>query len=238
MFSDVSLILMAAIVRARNELVRVAVKLDPPRRIGRPRRMSTVDTIQLIMWMCRAGCPWSMLPCPHNVSYKTVYHRFNIWSRMRIFEHAFYNLAIQYRQHIQNPLIIDSTQVKNVYGVDVLGRNHADRGRNSTKVSLLTDSKAVPIAMSFFRGNRNDCQTLRHTLNEACRKTAGPLSPHGSLHADKGYDSVTCRSICRNHGLNAIIPQRRTLPMRDSIRIMIEIAIGRFDKFRRICLGV
>ena len=24
--------------------------------------MSTVDTIQLIMWMCRAGCPWSMLP--------------------------------------------------------------------------------------------------------------------------------------------------------------------------------
>ena len=39
---------------------------------------------------------------------------------MRIFEHAFYNLAIQYRQHTQNPLIIDSTQVKNVYGVDVV----------------------------------------------------------------------------------------------------------------------
>jgi hypothetical protein len=67
-------------------------------------------------------------------------------------------------------------------------------------------------------------------------KTAGTLSPHGSLHADKGYDSATCRSICRNHGLDAIIPQRRTLPMRDSIRIMIEIAIGRFDKFRRIIM--
>ena len=74
-----------------------------------------------------------------------------------------------------------------------------------------------------------------HTLNEACRKTAGTLSPHGSLHMpDKGYDSVTHKNICRNHGLNAIIQQRRTLPMRDSIRIMIEIAIGRFDKFRRI----
>ena len=119
MLSDVNLILMAAIVRAltRKSSHR---KNDPPRTIGRPRRMSTVDTIQLIMWMCRAGCPWSMLPCPHNVSYKTVYHRFNIWSRMRIFEHAFYNLAIQYRQHTQNPLIIDSTQVKNVYGVDVV----------------------------------------------------------------------------------------------------------------------
>ena len=90
--------------------------------------------------------------------------------------------------------------------------------------------------MSFFRGNRNDCQTLRHTLNEACRKTAGTLSPHGSLHADKGYDSVTHKNICRTHGLDAIIPQRRTLPRRDSIRIMIEIAIGRFDKFRRIIM--
>ena len=78
--------------------------------------------------------------------------------------------------------------------------------------------------------------SLRHTLNEACRKTAGALSPHGSLHADKGYDSVTHKNICRTHGLDAIIPQRRTLPRRDSIRIMIEIAIGRFDKFRRIIM--
>ena len=79
---------MAAIVRARNELVRVAFALDPPQTIGRPRRMSTLETIQLIVYMCRAGCPWSMLPCPHAVSYKTVYHRFNLWSRMRIFERA------------------------------------------------------------------------------------------------------------------------------------------------------
>ena len=93
MVSDVTLILMAAIVRALNRKSSHR-KGDPPRTIGRPRRMSRVDTIQLIMWMCRAGCPWSMLPCPHNVSYKTVHHRFNIWSRMRIFEYAFYNPAI------------------------------------------------------------------------------------------------------------------------------------------------
>ena len=113
------------------------------------------------------------------------------------------------------------------------------RQRSKLYKSVFIDrlSGVVPIAMSFFRGNRNDCQTLRHTLNEACRKTAGALSPHGSLHMpDKGYDSVAHKIICRNHGLDAIIPQRKTLPMRDSIRIMIEIAIGRFDKFRRIIM--
>ena len=129
--------------------MRVAFELDPPQTIGRPRRISTLETIQLIMYMCRAGCPWSMLPCPNAVSYKTVYHRFNLWSRMRIFERAFYNLSIQYRQHNHYPLIVDSTQVKNVYGVDVIGRYHADRGRNSTKVSLLTDSRAVPSPYHF-----------------------------------------------------------------------------------------
>lgn len=227
---------MSSLVRARNELVRVAIQLDPPNTIGRPRRMSTVDTIQSIMYMCRAGCPWSMLPCPNGVSYKTVYHRFNLWSQMRIFERAFYNLATQYRQHNQHPLIADTTQVKNVYGVDVTGGNHADRGRNSTKLSLLADSKAVPIAMTFCKGNRNDSQTLHHMLNEACRKTGGTLSLHESLHADKGYDSITCRTACLQHGLNPIIPRRRTPPVRDSIRIMVEIAIGKFDKFRRIIM--
>ena len=227
---------MAAVVRARNELVRVALQIDHPKTLGRPRRLSTIDFIQLIMHMCRAGCPWSMLPCPYGVSYKTVYHRFNIWSRMRIFEHAFYNMATIYRQRKQYPLIADTTQVKNVYGVDVTGGNHADRGRNSTKVSILTDSRSVPIAMTCCKGNRNDCQTLHHTLNEASRKTGGLLSSHGSLHADKGYDSITCRTCCLQHGLIPIIPRRRTPPIRDSIRIMVEIGIGRFDKFRRIIL--
>jgi hypothetical protein len=36
--------------------------------------------------------------------------------------------------------------------------------------------------------------------------------------------------------LNAIITQRGTPPSQDSIRIMVEIAIGRFDKFRRIIM--
>jgi len=137
---------MTAVVRARNELVRVAFELDPPQTIRLPRRMSTLETIKLIMYMCRAGCPWSMLPCPHDVSYKTVYHRFNIWSRIRIFERAFYNLAIQYRQHSRHPLIIDSTQVNNVYGVDVIGRNHTEVTGLSTDLGLFR--RSVIIAMT------------------------------------------------------------------------------------------
>ena len=92
--------------------------------------------------------------------------------------------STKYRQHIQNPLIIDSIQVKNVYGVDVVGQ-HADtevetlqkclywqtfRGCSHCHVILQRKSQRLP-------------NLTTHTLNEACRKTAGTLSsPHGSLH--------------------------------------------------------
>ena len=45
---------MAAVVRARNELVRVAIQIDPPKAIGRPRRLSTINAIQLIMYKDKA----------------------------------------------------------------------------------------------------------------------------------------------------------------------------------------
>ena len=113
---------MAAIVRARNELVRVAVKLDPPRTIGRPRRMSTVDTIQLIMWMCRAGDVRGVCYHVRTTCHIRPYIIVLIYGRgcESLTMHFIIWRSTKYRQHIQNPLIIDSTQVKNVYGVDVV----------------------------------------------------------------------------------------------------------------------
>jgi transposase len=228
---------MESMTRARNEIFRLACQLDPPKRLGRHRKMTTLETVIAICYMCRAGCPWSMLPCPGGTSYKTAYHRFNMWSKHRLFEEAFYNLSTAYRLRANFPLIADTTQVKNVYGADVLGgKNHADRARNSTKVSVLCDSKAVPIALTFLRGNRHDSQTLNHMLNEAVRKTGGNLGNHGELHADRGYDSELCRAVCAQHNLIPVIPRRRQPRTRDSIRIFVEIAIGRFDKFRRIIM--
>ena len=184
-------------VEARNELARCVLAADAPKTRGRPRRLSTIQALDCILFVCRTGCQWSSLPCPPGVSHKTVYHRFSLWSRLRIFEHAFYSLSSAYRAAAPHrPLIADTTFVKNVYGHDVLGRTHTDRGRNSTKVSVLADSARIPLALAFHRGNRNDCMTLHHLLSEARRKTRSSLSSHRVIYADKGYDSELCRSCC------------------------------------------
>ena len=51
--------------------------------------------------------------------------------------------STKYRQHTQNPLIMDSTQTSKECLRSRCRRQHADRGRNSTKVSLLTDFQGL-----------------------------------------------------------------------------------------------
>ena len=220
----------------RNKIAHCAVAVDNPSRLGRPRIMQTMEVVDAIFFVCKTGCQWSTLTSVFGVSYKTIYHRFSVWSKARIFEHAFYELAAAYRlQHLHNAVVADTTFVKNVSGHEVLGRTHTDRGRNSTKVSLLSDSRSVPLALAFHRGNRNDCQTLHHLLAETTRRF-GDISSHGRLYADKGYDSEMCRAACRARGLQECIPRRRTPSVWGGVRARVEVCFGRLDQYRRIIM--
>jgi putative transposase len=224
------------ISRARNELLRLVLLIDKPLPGGRPRILSSTQLLDKILYICRTGCQWSFLPMECKGSYKTVYHYFRLWSKYRVFEDAFYNLATTYRQQHQYSLIVDSSFVKNVYGRQVCGRNYADRGRKATKVSLLCDAKGIPLTLAFHAGNKNDVVTMRHLLDTAKRKTKLPLSSHSELYADKGYDSRTNREICHRHGLIARIPHRGTVEGWSDTRYMVEVVFGRLDKYRRIIM--
>jgi len=101
--------------------------------------LSIAETLQKIFYVCKTGCQWRAIEGMDGVSCKTVYYWFRKWSKARVFEHAFYNLVHAYGNVTFNPLVCDTSFVKNVFGHDVVGRNPTDRGRNATKVSLLTD---------------------------------------------------------------------------------------------------
>lgn len=220
----------------QNELARLVIRSDAPRAGGRPRKLSVCQALKCIFYVCRTGCQWNELPCPQGVHFKTVYHRFHMWSKMRIFEDCFYNLVAAYRSHQQLPLVADTSYVKNIRGCDVIGRNHTDRGRHATKVSLLSDSRSIPLTLAFHRGNRNDLKTLGHLLDTAQRKLGGNLFLHGTLYADKGYDAVVCRNACTRHGLQPRIPRKMTNESWNSVRCAVEVTFGRLDNFRRILM--
>ena len=82
------------------------------------------------------------------------------------------------------------------------------------------------------KANRNDCLTLKHALDTYERKV-GHLSSYSSLLADKGYDSETCRSICKQHALSPLIPRRRSSDVFHG-RYVVEQTFGLLDQFRRV----
>jgi len=87
--------------------------------------------------------------------------------------------------------VVDTSFIKNVFGLNCVGSNPFDRGRKATKISVVTDHKRVPLSFTFHKGNRNDSRTLFHTLSK-CQflKKKGD-----SIYADKIYDLTHCKHV-------------------------------------------
>lgn len=167
----------------------------PESRVGRPRKNSTAECIEYIYTILRTGVQWCNLSC--NGSYKTINNIFHKWNRAGIFEISykhFLGIYIKRRQDASKPIkkhIIDTTFVKNIYGTDCIGRNPTDRGRNASKLSVITDDIGVALAVSAYPANRNDCITLEDTIN---KMLIPEIDTKNILFlADKGYDTSTCR---------------------------------------------
>jgi len=68
------------------------------------------------------------------------------WVKYGVFKEFWKRCIIFYskRKGIQwNSLLVDASYVKNIRGRNLLGRNPTDRGRNSSKISALTDKRGA-----------------------------------------------------------------------------------------------
>ena len=222
-------------VHLKNALMRAVCDFEAKRikhpTLGRKRKINTAQLLDHMMYVCRSGCQWKELPVT-NVSHKTVYHYFALWSKARLFENVFDQMARGVASISHGALVVDTTFIKNVFGTDVLGPNPTDRGRKACKISLLTTANGTPVCSVLHRGNKHDSLTLTHTL-ETFERKVGHYDQFSSLLADKGYDASHCRSACRARNLIPCIPQRGT---KDSYtqRYVVEQTFGLLDQFRRI----
>ena len=218
---------------------RCAVALSSSTR-GRPRILSDVETLDAIFYLCRTGCQWSALQQTHwcsRCAWKTIYHRFGVWARLRIFDHVFHDLAKKTLAASSDTLVTDTSFIKNIHGRrdQVLGRNRTDRGRMATKLSLLCNSEGLPLHYVLHCGNKADACLLRHLLVDA-ERFLGTLAGY-TLMADKGYDSRTCRSACHALGIRASVPRRceNDVPWTAG-RYVVERSFALIDQYRRLLL--
>lgn len=238
-----------------QEIVDLFDEFDPP---VRKRTLSNEVALGAIAFMLRTGIPWrGMQVFIHTCTTSTVYKRYRSWVASGVFERVWKRLVRKYSEkRIQadaswfHDLFIDTTMIKNVGGIDGLGKNPTDRGRLATKMGAIVDNAGIPVALEFFTANRNDVTTAMDTVSAI----ASPIRPEGflgpdrrfkhTLVGDKGYVSKQLRVALSPYGIRLVTPRKKNSKckkkmhhddqMRMNKRHKVENLFCRLDKFKKI----
>ena len=174
-----------------NKIISTIDSLDIQKRT---RKLSTKDALECILYLYKTGIQWRYVPFD-NVHYTTLYKRFIKWCRLDVFKNLwaqFLNIYTKRKMTIDKSwfkvLIIDSTSIKNVSGVDYIGYHPKEPSKKATKVSVLCDKAKVPVALEFFPANIHDVKTIKSTLDKLTSfKMLKDKRHKQTLLGDKGY---------------------------------------------------
>src|SRR5919199_585785 len=95
------------------------------------------------------------------------------------------------------------------------GPNPTDRGKNGSKIHLITDRNGLPLSLGISGANMHDSLGLKPLVRgiPLIRSRRGPRRPRpAKLHADKGYDYDHLRRWLRKRGIRAYSVLARGLP--------------------------
>ena len=149
----------------------------PVQNRGRPTKITFDDAYEDILRVVRTGMQWRQLQ-PKTVSFITVFKTMHRWVEADVFRTAYQRLLRLYqRRKSTRYYCIDSTFVKNIYGMNCTGRNPTDPRQTSDQAVY---------------GCRQQRCVARHASD--ARK---PFR-HASLRADAGQSSCAARTRKRN----------------------------------------
>ena len=188
---------------AKSIILATANSLAPLAKTGRPRVSHELLLDQFIR-VLRTGTTWRDVK---GIDFRTAHRHFLRWAREGIFEAAYRRLHTLARRRRRDGsyLAIDTSFVKNVFGIDAVGRNPTDRGRKATKVVALVDDQGLPHRLGFLPANISDFRVLPSII-------PFPASERGNrVYADKGFDSSAIREEIQKAGFIPRVARRRTV---------------------------
>ena len=137
----------------KTMLLNVISDMDPPRLTGRP-RVCMSQCVDDLLHMCKNSISWNSFRASCG-SPKTVFKWFRRWVDLGVMEELWCRVKRLYsRIRTSRAHIADTSYVKSILGIDCIGPNPTDRGRNATKISAITDDKGVPICLAVRVGQR------------------------------------------------------------------------------------
>lgn len=211
------------------------------------KRKITYDTtfyMSHIYYVLKTGIQWKALTCMCDES--TIRKKFTFWNKNGIFNAVYNELRDVYLTNTQiKNTYIDASHSRNINGNDLIGRNHYDRYRFSTKLHLLIDENRVPISYVFTSGNVSDCKMTAQLTDILKNKITKDKRRTINIIGDKGYTNFKLAEKLRNDNIYLYTPlksnnkkikntKKYNRKLKTFNRIIIENVFSRLDKFKRI----
>lgn len=163
-------------------------------------------------WRCLSDTKWAYTS---GISWNTVYQHFNKLSKYGIFKSTYIELLHKYIKKSPNKKLkiqlTDTTFIPNQYGMDSIARNKYYKNKNVTKISIISDSKGIPINIKVTSGNHHDSKIVQDQLNEKSNLIDETINEQYKKYflGDKGYDSKKLVEILVEENYDPIIPQNK-----------------------------
>ncbi|MFJ5525265.1 IS5 family transposase [Streptomyces sp. NPDC093249] len=181
---------------------------------GGRQRAGDRECLAAIVFVATSGCTWRQVPPVFGPAWPTVYRRFARWSADRVWArlHRVILDELGARGELDwSRFAIDSVSVRALKGGSLTGPNPTDRGKNGSKIHLVTDRSGLPVAVAISAANTHDSLALQPLVASIppIRSRRGPRRRRpAKLHADKGYDYPHLRRWLRERGIRPRIARR------------------------------
>ena len=164
-----------------------------------------------IFYRLKTGCQWRELPTKEFfsdrlLSWNSVYHHFNAWSKDDCWRKIWVNILSQNLKYLDlSSIEFDASHTPAKIGGDAVGY----QGRNSsntTNTLFLSDNQGVVLGMSTPQeGQHHDLFQIQTLFNEIWNllKTARINLKGLFLNADSGFDSKEFQEVCQKEEIIA-----------------------------------
>lgn len=196
-------------------VVRLLDQHDPERR---KRILSNGDAFLELCRFMQSGSSWRLYTPVINprISVWTFYKRIRSWNEKGVLTAVYQALLRMYSEAklSRNPAAfketyIDSSYIKNIGGIDVVGKNPTDRGRNATKLSAVVDDSMVPLSLQMYPANTSDINTMIPAYEQITCKLRNDNRRTVNVIGDKAYSSKHTTEELKKSNFYVITPLKR-----------------------------
>jgi transposase len=178
--------------------------------------------LRALLFILKTSCSYrdviEIFPGVPDGHHSTIHKKFQAWAQAGVFLSIFDKLLQIYsREHLAHldhlDIFVDSTHIRNKYGVDLISFGKKDHGKRGNTVSAVVDSNRFPVYFRVDPAHYNDATLIDPILDDLDQSEY--LPDKLNVIGDKGYIKKLKKRVNKRN-INLVTPRRKNEKRRNT----------------------